>query len=135
MPFPNPSTQFLPGQSGNPKGLAKGTKHKSTWIQELTNDPEFEALLTTSKGPVEFKGAPFEAIVRTAIHKSLYDKDKGAVWAEWIAKHGWVETKEPMGNTYNIGVSIYNGLSARPEAVDVQGYQRNSESIPAQPED
>jgi hypothetical protein len=35
MPFPNKDTQFKPGQSGNPKGLPKGSKSFKTRIREL----------------------------------------------------------------------------------------------------
>lgn len=35
MPFPNPDTQFKPGQSGNPAGLPKGTKWLKTRLREL----------------------------------------------------------------------------------------------------
>lgn len=36
--FPNPDTQFKPGQSGNPKGLPKGTKHLSTLLKAMLNE-------------------------------------------------------------------------------------------------
>lgn len=85
--FPNKETQFQPGQSGNPNGVPKGTKHISTWIQELLNDEEFEAILIDSKkGAVEFKGAPLKAIIMTARHKAVQGDDKAR---EWLAKYGW----------------------------------------------
>jgi len=33
MSFPNPETQFKPGQSGNPNGRPKGAKSRSTVIK------------------------------------------------------------------------------------------------------
>jgi len=83
MPFPNPDTQFKPGQSGNLNGKPKGTKHLSTWIQELVNDEEF---VTENVNGQEYKGAPIGAIIKVAIKKSL---DGDSKWAEWLGKHGY----------------------------------------------
>lgn len=85
MPFPNQDTQFKPGQSGNPKGKAKGTKHLSTWIQELLNDEEFtlDNFLYNGK---QFKGAPIKAIITVGIMQALQGEHK---WAEWLGKHGY----------------------------------------------
>lgn len=94
--------QFKPGQSGNPKGKPKGTKHISTWIQEMLNDEEFETvLIDAKKGAVEYKGAPLKAIIRTAMHKSIHDPKTGQQWAEWLAKHGYgnrtiLEVSDPL---------------------------------------
>lgn len=85
--FPNKATQFKPGQSGNPKGITKGTKHISTWIQELMNDEEFEARILDSKvGLKEYKGAPIKAIIDVAIVKSINGEK---AWADWLANNGW----------------------------------------------
>jgi hypothetical protein len=82
-------------------GKPKGTKHLSTWIQDMLNDPEFETtLLDSKKGIQNYKGAPLKAIIGVAIHKSIHDKDKGTQWAEWLAKHGYgtrqvIEVEDP----------------------------------------
>lgn len=55
---------WKPGQSGNPKGKPKGTKHLSTRIQNILQDETFEQKL--SDGTV-LKGAPVEAILRVLI--------------------------------------------------------------------
>lgn len=87
MPFPNKSTQFQKGQSGNPAGKPKGTKHINTWIQELLEDEDFEAdLLDSKKGLVEFKGAPVKAIILAQRHKAV-NGDQKAV--ELLFKYGW----------------------------------------------
>lgn len=81
--------QWKPGQSGNPKGMPKGTKQLSTWIQNLLTDEEFEYIILNGKdkgNTITYKGAPVKAIVGVAIHKAM----KGDVkWAEWLAKHGY----------------------------------------------
>lgn len=90
------------GEVRNPKGKPKGTKHISTWIQEMLNDPDFETvLIDANKGAIPFKGAPLEAIIKVAMHKAIHDKDKGQQWAEWLAKHGYgnrlvLETSDPL---------------------------------------
>ncbi len=109
---PPEHTKWKPGQSGNPAGKPKGTKHISTWIQEMLNDEEFEAtLIDSAKGAIQYKGAPLKAIIGTAIQKSLHDKEKGQQWAEWLAKHGYgtkltIATEDPIEallKAYGIG--------------------------------
>jgi len=96
MPFPNKDTQFKPGESGNPAGKPKGSKHISTWIRDLLNDEEFtlDNFLFNGK---QFKGAPIKAIVTVAIMNALQGDNK---WAEWLAKHGYgtkqvIEVNDP----------------------------------------
>lgn len=87
MPFPNKDTQFKKGVSGNPAGLPKGTKHISTWIQEMSQDEDFTTWLNDVKeGFIEYKGAPLKAIIKTTLNKAVAgDKDA----REWLAKYGW----------------------------------------------
>lgn len=40
---------WKPGQSGNPAGKPKGTKHLSTWMQEMLEDEEYAYKLTNGK--------------------------------------------------------------------------------------
>jgi len=89
MANPNPDQSGLekgkwkPGQSGNPAGKPKGTKHLSTHIQELLNDPTFELKL---KDGTLLEERPIEAIIKTAVAKSISGDNR---WAEWLAKHGY----------------------------------------------
>lgn len=78
-------TQFRAGESGNPAGKPKGTKHLSTHIQEMLNDPEFELKL---KDGTALKERPIAAIIKTAVAKSISGDNR---WAEWLAKHGYGE--------------------------------------------
>lgn len=90
MPFPNPDTQFKPGQSGNPKGLPKGTLHISTHIQNMLNDDEFSMWLSDARdGFKEYKGAPLKAIIMTAIKLAASTTKEGAAAREWLAKYGY----------------------------------------------
>lgn len=111
--FPNPDTQFKPGQSGNPKGLPKGTKHIATWIQELLNDEEFEANILDSKiGIKAYKGAPLKAIIEVAIVKAI-NGDKQ--WADWIANNGWKQQLDVTTNGKDLPTPILGGITNRNE--------------------
>ena len=73
MANPNPTpppkeTRWKKGQSGNPNGKPKGSKHISTHIQEMLNDPDFELKL---KDGTILKGRPIDAIIKTAIAKGV----------------------------------------------------------------
>lgn len=102
---PNAVDNLIPAKKGevrNPKGKPKGTKHISTWIQEMLNDEEFETVLVDAKkGAIDYKGAPLKAIIKVAVHKAIHDKERGQQWAEWLAKHGYgnrtiIETTDPL---------------------------------------
>lgn len=54
---------WQPGQSGNPLGKPKGTKHLSTWIQDLLPDSRFQAFIAGPEGKaVKCKGAPIQVM-------------------------------------------------------------------------
>ena len=60
-------TQWQEGESGNPNGKPKGTKHLSSWIRELLEDESFEYKLQDG---TLVKAAPVKAIVNTMIIKA-----------------------------------------------------------------
>lgn len=96
--FPNPDTQFKKGQPGGP-GKPKGTKHISTWIQDMLNDEEFEMLIPDKvEGWRKEKGAPIKAIVRTALIKAQSGDQK---WADWLAKYGYGQKVVHANDTEN----------------------------------
>lgn len=73
---------WKPGQSGNPDGKPKGTKHVSTWIQELLNDEAFTATVNSKR----YKGVPIKAMVKAQIILAM-DGDTRAF--DVLLKHGW----------------------------------------------
>lgn len=83
--FPNKSTQFKPGNPGGP-GRPKGSIDLATRIRNMLDDPDFTTTFVVKGKKVEFKGNPAEAIIRTAVLKSMGGDTK---WAEWLAKHGY----------------------------------------------
>lgn len=90
MPFPNPDTQFKPGESGNPAGKPKGSLHLSTHIQNMLNDEEFTTWLSDARdGFKEYKGAPLKAIIKTAMIQAMSSSKEGAAAREWLAKYGY----------------------------------------------
>lgn len=95
------ATQFsTTRQPAIPGGVnKKGSKHLSTWIQDLLNDDEFEAnILDAKKGMVEYKGAPVKAIVQVAVAKAINGDDKAR---EWLAKYGFGTKLELANNPDN----------------------------------
>lgn len=118
-------TQFKKGKSGNPAGLPKGTIHLSTRIQNMMNDENFEMYLPdTREGWKAFKGAPAEAIIRTAMIKAAAGDTRSA---DWLAKYGW-------GN--KIELTGADGVPLMPIALDATILNRyalggSSPSIPA----
>lgn len=89
MPFTpetaHTGTQFKPGQSGNPKGVPKGTKQINTWINELLNDEEFTAQIQDGYQVKEYKGAPIKAIIGAQIRLATNGDTKAA---DLLFKHG-----------------------------------------------
>jgi hypothetical protein len=94
--IPPKAYQWKKGQSGNPQGLAKGTKHLSTWIQEMLNDESFS--FEDKTGTVIYEGAPIKAIIGVAVYQSMNgNKDARA----WLAQNGYgtklfVNTGDPV---------------------------------------
>jgi hypothetical protein len=90
MPFTSENamtgTQFKAGQSGNPKGLPKGTKHLSTHIKELLEQPT-ELLALDYDGKIKkIKTAPIKAIIMANIYKAA-EGDLKAM--DNLAKYGY----------------------------------------------
>lgn len=61
----------------------KGSKHLSTHIQEMLNDPNFELKL---KDGSLLRERPINAIIKTAVAKGI---SGNVQWADWLAKHGY----------------------------------------------
>jgi hypothetical protein len=80
----------------------KGSKHLTTWIQELLEDEEFEAdLIDSKKGLIEFKGAPIKAIIMAQRHKAVNGDQKAT---DLLMKYGW-STKQEVDLT-SLGESV-----------------------------
>lgn len=96
---------FRKGYDARRGSKKKGSKHLSTLIQEMANDPKFTTYLQDPiKGYGEYKGPAIKAIVITALRRAAAgDKDS----REWIAKHGWWK-HEPEVDTVNNPIHFVN---------------------------
>jgi ribosomal 50S subunit-associated protein YjgA (DUF615 family) len=65
MPFPNDTTQFKEGESGNPAGRPKGTRNLSTILREMLEE-EIEVNVEGKKERKQFQ----EVIIRKLIKKA-----------------------------------------------------------------
>lgn len=95
MPFTSENaltgTQFKPGQSGNPKGLPKGTLQIDTWINKLLNDEKFTTMVREGIELKEYKGAPIKAIIKAQIILAINGDTKAA---DMLFKHGAPKKQE-----------------------------------------
>lgn len=98
MPSGNPkiaeagaNTRWEAGQSGNPAGLPKGTKHINTWIQELLEDENFEMQIQEGYEVKNYKGAPIKAILKAQLNMALNSKDQNTriKATDLLMKYGW----------------------------------------------
>ena len=72
-------TQWKAGISGNPKGKPIGTKHVSTWIQELMHDNSYQLSRVNH-------GTPIIAVIGALLNKAI-DGDVRA--AEVLFRYGY----------------------------------------------
>lgn len=86
----NSETAAALGRKG---GLAKkGSKHITTWVQEIIEDPNFEAWITNPKTGVElFKGVPLQAMIRAQLTKAINGDTKAY---DSLVKSGYVPKTE-----------------------------------------
>lgn len=108
MAFPNTDTQFQPGQSGNPAGVPKGTKHLSTWIQQLLNDEKFEAQIQRGLKIVDYKGAPIKAIIQAQMIRALNGDVKAF---DVLGKYGY-GTKTEIEHSGAVATGMIDPLQA-----------------------
>lgn len=73
---------WKPGQSGNPAGKPKGTKHISTLIQELLNDEKFSMTVNGKR----YRGKPVKAMVKAQVILAM---DGNTRAFDVLLKHGW----------------------------------------------
>lgn len=95
---------WKPGQSGNPAGKPKGSRHLSTWIQEMMEDEKFTYKLATGRSA---KGAPVKAIVKSLILKALEGDAKAF---DLLAKYGY-GSKLDINSDSKVQYDFYNTAS------------------------
>lgn len=77
--FPNPETQFKPGQSGNPAGKPKGAKNRATILREILSLPlvSIDALKKHADGLPE--GVTIEQAINYALAREASKGDVAAI--------------------------------------------------------
>jgi uncharacterized protein DUF5681 len=96
---------FKPGQSGNPKGLKPGTKHLTTWMQEMLEDENFEANILDPKiGLQAYKGAPIKAVIQVTLVKALAGDAK---MMDLLYKYGWAAKSEVDLTSNGESIQVY----------------------------
>jgi len=82
MPFPNQDTQFKPGESGNPNGLPKGTKHLSTLIREIGENIDWDKTTLKNKDHLKelYGNNGWKAIVYVAMTKAMAGDHNAMKW-------------------------------------------------------
>lgn len=95
---------WQPGQSGNPAGKPKGTRHLSTWIQEMMEDDRFEQRLRN--GQVKYE-APVKAIVTVLIQRAIEGDLKAF---DLLAKYGYGTRLDITSKDQLLPVPILSGL-------------------------
>ena len=97
------------GQSGNSAGKPKGTKHLSTWIQEMLNDPNFTTLIRDrSLGYREHNGAPLKAIINTLIIKSINGDIRSF---DILCKYGYGTKIDVTSQNEAVVIPILSGIT------------------------
>lgn len=105
-----PFTSENAAENGAKGGAAKkGSIHLSTHIQRMMYDEDFNTFLRDAKlGYVEFKGAPYKAIIGTALRKAAAGDDKAR---EWLAKYGW-GTKQEIQHSGEVNTGVADPKTA-----------------------
>lgn len=98
---------WKPGQSGNPKGKPKGSKHLSTRIQDMLEDEAFKQKL--SNGTL-LEGAPVEVLIRALITKAAEGDLKAF---DLLGKYGYGNKVDITTDYEKLPTPIYGGLSGK----------------------
>jgi len=102
-------TQFKPGESGNPDGLPKGTKHLKTLIQEIGNNIDWDKTTLKDKDKMKqmYGNNGWTALIYVAFTKALAGDAKAM---EWLAKNGYGTNIDLTSNGENLPTIIIESI-------------------------
>lgn len=98
------------GETPNPNGVPKGTKHLSTWIQQLLNDDKFINKMHDGEKIVEHKGAPIKAIIQAQMIKALQGDVKAF---DALAKYGYGSKLDVTSNGETLKTALVEFVDAK----------------------
>jgi len=98
---------WKPGQSGNPAGKPKGTKHISTLIQELLNDEKFSVSVNGKR----YRGVPIKAMIKTQVILAM---DGNTRAFDILLKHGWGKIEPDPKDMPPNPIHFYNVVPTGP---------------------
>lgn len=113
MAFPNPDTQFKPGESGNPAGKPKGTKHLSTIIREIGDNLDWSKTTLKNKEQLQaqYGNNGWKAVVYVAWTKAMTG-DAQAM--KWLAENGFGKNIDLTSNGQSINVIVDGSYDRKP---------------------
>lgn len=108
-----PITSETAKELGSKGGRAKkGSKHISTHIKEMLNDPDFE--LKLKDGSI-IKGRPMKAILQTAIAKAV-SGDMRAF--DMLAKYGYGQKLDITSDGEKLNIALVEFIDAKDTSKD-----------------
>lgn len=105
MPNPQNLKHWQPGQSGNPKGRAKGSRNLSSQIREMLENEEF---IICSSNTVLLRSSPIKVIVSVLIEKAITGDLKAF---DLLAKYGYGNKIDITLDDTLLPTPILNGFS------------------------
>jgi hypothetical protein len=111
---------FKKGQSGNPKGLPKGTPHLSTIIKELADNMDWSKTTLKNKDELAktYGKNGFKAMVYVALTKAMAGDTKAM---EWLAKYGYgqkIDITSNENDLFNMNELVIKVVKAREDDTD-----------------
>ena len=106
-------TQFKPGQSGNPNGVPKGTKHLKTIIQDIGHNIDWDKTTLKDKAAMKerYGNNAWKALTYVAFTKAMAGDTKAM---DWLAKNGYGTNLDITSEGKSINIIIDSAYAKEP---------------------
>ena len=103
--------KFKPGQSGNPAGKPKGTKHLSTLIREIGENIDWSKTTLKNKDQMKelYGNNGWKAIVYVAMTKAMAGDPQAM---KWLAENGFGKNIDITSGGEKINVALVEFIDA-----------------------